>query len=160
MKKFFSDFKKFATKGNVVDMAVGVVVGGAFSKIVTALVNNIITPLISLLTGGANFADLSVVLKAEVLDEAGEVIQEAVKLNYGAFLQTVIDFFIIALSIFTVIRIITKAQERLGEKKRLEEEAKKAEEEAKKKAAEEEAKKNSPEVVLAEIRDILKDMKK
>ncbi|MBE6591167.1 MAG: large conductance mechanosensitive channel protein MscL [Ruminococcaceae bacterium] len=160
MKKFFSDFKKFATKGNVVDMAVGVVVGGAFSKIVTALVNNIITPLISLLTGGANFADLSVVLKAEVLDEAGEVIQEAVKLNYGAFLQAVIDFFIIALSIFTVIRIITKAQDKLGEKKRLEEEAKKAEEEAKKKAAEEEAKKNSPEVVLAEIRDILKDMKK
>ena len=160
MKKFFSDFKKFATKGNVVDMAVGVVVGGAFSKIVTALVNNIITPLISLLTGGANFADLSVVLKAEVLDEAGEVIQEAVKLNYGAFLQAVIDFFIIALSIFTVIRVITKAQEKLGEKKRLEEEAKKAEEEAKKKAAEEEAKKNSPEVVLAEIRDILKDMKK
>ena len=110
-------FKKFAFKGNVVDMAVGVVIGGAFGKIVTSLVNDLITPLISLLTGGANFSELFVILNAKGADTAAIKTIEAAKeagfatLNYGNFIQTVIDFFIIALSIFMFVSLIQKSRE-------------------------------------------------
>ncbi|MCI9576684.1 MAG: large conductance mechanosensitive channel protein MscL, partial [Clostridiales bacterium] len=99
MKKFIREFKEFAMKGNVVDMAVGVVVGGAFSKIISSLVADIIMPAISLLTGKVNLTDLSFTL------QTGE---EPIVLPYGMFLQTVLDFFIIALSIFFVIKIINR----------------------------------------------------
>ena len=105
---FLQDFKAFAMKGNVIDMAVGVIIGGAFGKIVTALVNDVIMPTIGLLVGGINFKDLKVILSPEVLNEAGEIEKAAVTLNYGNFLQQTFDFIIIALSIFTIIRIITK----------------------------------------------------
>lgn len=132
MKKFLAEFKAFAMKGNVIDMAVGVVVGGAFSKIVTALVNNIITPLIGLATGGTNFADLKYVLKAAELAEDGvTVLTPENAILYGAFIQTVIDFFIIAFSIFIVIKIIGKVNETINAKKLAEAAAKKAEEDAK-----------------------------
>lgn len=116
MSKFFEDFKKFAMKGNVVDMAVGVVVGGAFSKIVTSLVNDIIMPLFSLFTQSVEFTSLKLVMRPAVLNEAGEVIQAEAAITYGAFLQNVVDFLLIALSIFVFIRIATKVGEKLRKK--------------------------------------------
>ena len=148
-------FKKFAFKGNVIDMAVGVVVGGAFGKIVTSLVNDLITPLISLLTGGANFSELFVILNAKGADTAAIKTIEAAKeagfatLNYGNFIQTVIDFFIIALSIFMFVSLIQKARDISEAKKKAEEEAAKAEAPA-------EPPKPTTEELLTEIRDLLK----
>lgn len=166
---FFSDFKAFISKGNIVDMAVGVVIGGAFGKIVTSLVSDIITPLISLLTGKANLSEMYACLNPShlaALVEGGEgVTFEAVNyptvaaaqaagyatLNYGAFIQSIIDFLIIAFSIFLVLRIIMKSKEKL------EALTKKKEEEAT--AAEEPAAPAGPtsEELLTEIRDLLKE---
>ena len=129
MKKFFSDFKEFAMKGNIIDMAVGVIIGGAFGKIVTSLVNDIITPLISLLTGAVSLDKLSVTLREAVM-EGEEVVKEALTLNYGAFIQSIIDFLIIARSIFCVLRMIMKAQQKLESLKKKEEEEAAAEEPA------------------------------
>ena len=117
MGKFIEDFKAFALKGNVVDMAVGVIIGGAFGKIVTSVVNDVIMPPLGVLIGGVNFKDLKLVIKdaiPEQLDEAGNVVQAAVAevtLNYGAFIQNVVDFLIIALAIFFMIKGITKLTE-------------------------------------------------
>ncbi len=116
---FFSDFKAFITKGNVMDMAVGVVIGGAFSAIVNSLVNDIIMPLLNLATGDG-VQGLSVVLNGvEKYLADGSINPEAVLWNYGNFLQTIINFLIIALCIFTTLRIITnirKASEKIAEK--------------------------------------------
>ena len=129
MKKFFSDFKEFAMKGNILDMAVGVIIGGAFGKIVTSFVNDIISPLIGRLTGAVSLDKLSVTLKEAVM-EGEEVVKEALVLNYGAFIQSIIDFLIIALSIFIVLRLIMNAQKKLEAlKKKEEEEAEEEEEE-------------------------------
>ena len=152
---FIQDFKAFAMKGNVIDMAVGVIIGGAFGKIVTSLVNDIIMPPIGILVGGVDFKDLKLVLQSsqeEVLNEAGEVITPAVAevtLNYGNFLQQTFDFLIIALSIFCMIRIITK----LGEMRKKEEEA------AAKAAPAPAPKPSAEEKLLTEIRDLLRDRK-
>ncbi|MCQ2302071.1 MAG: large-conductance mechanosensitive channel protein MscL [Bacteroidales bacterium] len=106
----FKEFKEFAVKGNVMDMAIGVVIGGAFGKIVTSLVSDLIMPLIGAATGGLNFTDWKWVVRPEVaeqVNEAGEVIQQAVPaltLNYGNFLQVIFDFLIIAFSIFLVVK--------------------------------------------------------
>lgn len=144
MKKFFSDFKAFALKGNIVDMAIGVVIGGAFGKIVTSLVNDIITPLIGLLTGNISLADLKLVLAPAVLDSAGEVMTPELAVTYGAFLQTIIDFLIIALSIFVVMRIAMNAHKKLDDLKKKEEEA-----------PQEEEKKDTELSVLLEIKELL-----
>lgn len=149
MKKFFEDFKAFALKGNILDMAVGVVIGGAFGKIVSSLVADIITPLISLATGSLNFTDLKWVFKEAVM-EAGEVVTPEVAMTYGNFLQTVIDFLIIALSIFVVLRIIMNAEKKLASLKKAEEE----------KVEEAPAEPEDTEVtLLKEIRDMLKNQK-
>lgn len=104
--KFLSEFKAFAMRGNVIDMAVGVIIGGAFSKIVSSVVADIIMPPIGLLIGGVNFTDLKWVMKpAEVVDG---VEKAAVTLNYGNFLQATFDFLIIAFSIFLFIKLIAK----------------------------------------------------
>ena len=100
---FIQDFKAFALKGNVVDMAVGVIIGGAFGKIVTSIVNNIIMPPIGLAVGGVDFSDLKLTLKEAVMN-GEEVVSEAVTWNYGAFLQNVIDFLIVALCIFFIVK--------------------------------------------------------
>ena len=100
MKRFFTDFKAFVSKGNVVDMAVGVVIGAAFGKIVSSLVDNIIMPAISLLTGSINISELAVTIPSTT--------GEPISLQYGLFLQNVIDFFIIAFTIFVCIKIIGK----------------------------------------------------
>lgn len=116
---FFSDFKAFITKGNVMDMAVGVVIGGAFSAIVNSLVNDIIMPLLTLATGDG-VQGLSIVLNGvEKYLEDGSVNPEAVLWNYGNFLQSIINFLIIALCIFTTLRIIMnikKASEKIADK--------------------------------------------
>ena len=107
MKKFFSEFKDFAMKGNVVDMTVGVIIGAAFGKIVTSLVNDIIMPAIGMLTGGVNFSDHKWVIQKAV-EQAGEVITPEVAITWGAFIQTIIDFIIIAFCIFIAIKFVNK----------------------------------------------------
>lgn len=99
---FIKEFKEFAMKGNVIDMAVGVVIGGAFGKIVSSLVGDIMMPIIGVITGGVNFTDLKLTLK-DAVDGA-----PAVTINYGSFIQTTIDFLIIAFCIFIAIKAINK----------------------------------------------------
>ncbi len=115
MGKFLTDFKEFALKGNVVDMAVGVIVGGAFGKIVTSLVNDIIMPVISLCTGSVKFTDLKATLSPEETNAAGEVVKEAVTFNYGMFIQNIVDFLIIAICIFVAIRMAMKLKKKEAE---------------------------------------------
>ena len=124
-KGVFSDFKDFISQGDVLDLAVGVIMGGAFGKIVTSIVNDLIMPPIGVIIGGVDFKDLKWVMKEaipEQLDEAGNVVQKAVAevtLNYGAFIQNVIDFLIIAFCVFMLVKFITK----LTTKKKAEEPA-------------------------------------
>jgi large conductance mechanosensitive channel protein len=101
---FLTDFKAFALRGNVVDMAVGVIIGGAFGKIVSSLVADVIMPPIGVLLGGVDFTDLSIKLKDAVLDAEGQVVEPEVVLNYGNFIQNVVDFLIIALVVLLMIR--------------------------------------------------------
>lgn len=105
---FLQDFKAFAMKGNVIDMAVGVVIGGAFGKIVSSVVADVIMPPIGLLVGGVNFTDLKWVMKAATYGADGKQTAAAVTLNYGNFLQATFDFIIIAFSIFLFIKLITR----------------------------------------------------
>ncbi|MDE6269921.1 MAG: large-conductance mechanosensitive channel protein MscL [Muribaculaceae bacterium] len=114
MGKFLSDFKEFAMRGNVVDMAVGVVIGGAFGKIVSTLVGDVIMPAVGLLTGGADFTGWKYVIKAAYVDAAGAQVPE-VAIAYGAFIQAVIDFIIIALCIFAIIRVLMKFKKKQEE---------------------------------------------
>lgn len=128
--KTLDEFKKFISRGNVIDLAVGVIIGGAFTGIVNSLVTNIITPLISVVTGKVNIADLSVKVTDELV------------IPYGLFLQSVIDFLLIAICVFAIVKAINKVREKF-EKKEAEEAAPPAP--------------SKEEVLLTEIRDILKD---
>ncbi|WP_107690895.1 large-conductance mechanosensitive channel protein MscL [Campylobacter concisus] len=130
---FISEFKEFAMRGNVIDMAVGVVIGGAFGKIVSSLVGDVIMPVVGVITGGVNFTDLKLTLK-EAVDSA-----PAVTINYGSFIQTMVDFLIIAFCIFCVIKALNSL------KKKPVEEAPAAEPETPTDIA-----------LLTEIRDLLK----
>ncbi len=103
MKKILQEFKQFAMRGNVIDMAVGIIIGGAFGKIVSSIVADIIMPAVGLLAGGVNFTDLKIVLKQAVM-EGDTVISPAVSINYGNFLQVTFDFIIIAFSVFMLIK--------------------------------------------------------
>ncbi len=153
MKKFIEEFKAFIAKGNVIDMAVAVVIGTAFNKIVSSLVNDVIMPLVGLFVGKMNVAELKWVITPAVLDESGAVVTAETALKYGSFIQTIIDFLIIALSIFIMLKVVLGAKEKLHLGKKPEEEA--AEEDA----AEEE-KAPTTEELLTEIRDLLaKDTK-
>ncbi len=105
--KIIQEFRQFAIKGNVVDMAVGIIIGAAFGKIVSSLVNDVIMPPIGLAIGGVDFTDLKAVLKPAGMDAAGNPI-EAVTLNYGAFLQTTLDFLIVAFAVFMLIKAINR----------------------------------------------------
>jgi len=136
--KMWKEFKDFAFKGNVIDMAVGVVIGGAFGKIVTSLVSDIITPVIALITGGTDLKNLKY-----VFTPATEEVAESA-LNYGMFLQNIIDFLIIAFSIFMFVKIINVAKKKFEKKQEAVEEA-------------EEAKGPSTEDLLTEIRDLLRE---
>ncbi len=145
---FLQDFKAFAMRGNVIDMAVGVIIGGAFGKIVSSVVADVIMPPIGLLVGGVNFTDLKLVMKdavPEVVNEAGEVIQAAapaVTLNYGNFLQMTFDFLIIAFAVFMFIRMIGKLSRKKEEKPA---------------APPAPPAPSKEEVLLTEIRDLLKE---
>ena len=138
---FLQEFKAFAMKGNVVDMAVGVIIGGAFGKIVSSVVADVIMPPLGLLIGGVNFTDLKWVMKPVEVVDGKEI--AAVTLNYGNFLQATFDFLIIAFSIFMFIKLITK----LTEKKKAEAPA----------APPAPPAPSKEEVLLTEIRDILKE---
>lgn len=129
---FMKEFREFAMRGNVVDMAVGVVIGGAFGKIVSSLVADLIMPVLGLFTGGVDFKDLHIVLKEAV----GEV--PAVTLNYGVFVQNIVDFVIIAFAIFLVIKGINKMKKPVEE------------------APAAPAEPSNEEKLLTEIRDLLK----
>lgn len=168
MKKttFFKDFKAFITKGNVIDMAVGVVIGGSFGKIVTGLVNYIINPFVALFVKSGSLDSVKTVITPEVLDEAGEVVTAEVAILWGTWAQTVIDFLITAICIFVVLRIIMTMKNALEAKKIAAEKAKAEEEKAKadeaatalkaRQDALEEAQLNQAKL-LEEIRDILKN---
>ena len=113
---FWEDFKKFITKGNVVDMAVAVVIGGAFGKITTGLVNYIITPLTSIFLGEIDLTGVKTVLFPEELNEAGEVVKAEIAILWGSWIQTIVDFLIIAFVIFVLLRILMRIKNKLGEK--------------------------------------------
>lgn len=138
MKKFLQDFKDFAMKGNVVDMAVGVVIGAAFGKIVSSLVNDIIMPLVGVLTGGTNFSEFKFILKPAAEGEGGEIIPE-VAVNWGMFVQNIVDFLIIAFCIFLAIKVVGRLRRKQAEEPKPEE-----------------PKGPSQEELLTEIRDLLK----
>ena len=106
------EFRDFAMRGNVVDLAVGVVIGGAFGKIVSSLVSDVIMPPIGLALGGVNFTDIKVTLKDAILDATGAVTAPAVTLNIGSFIQTVFDFTIIAFAIFMIVKLMNAAKKK------------------------------------------------
>ena len=157
MKKFFKEFKEFITRGNVLDMAVGIIVGSAFTAIITALVANILTPLINWIPGADNTGALQVVLRKAVLDEAGNVLTEALVIDFGAVISAVITFLITAFVLFIILKTINSIRKK-GEK--LREQLKKTEEEEiKDVAAESPAPVTQIETtddILREIRDLLK----
>ena len=107
MKKTLQEFKAFALRGNVIDMAVGIIIGGAFGKIVSSLVSDLLMPALGVLIGGIHFNNLKFVIKQAVIED-GKTISPEVTLNYGNFIQVTIDFLIIALSIFILIKLISK----------------------------------------------------
>ena len=145
----FKEFKDFAIRGNVVDLAVGVIIGGAFGKIVTSLVNDLIMPPIGFLIGGVKFTDLKITIKEAVLDKADKVLEPAVTVNYGTFIQMVFEFFIIAFAVFMMVKLMNRMH--LSTKK---EEAAKA---AANPAPEPEPTKEQK--LLTEIRDLLKEQR-
>ena len=158
MKNFFKEFKEFITRGNVLDMAVGIIVGGAFTAIITALVNNILTPLINWIPGADNTGALQVVLRQAVLDDAGNVITPALIIDFGAVISAVITFLITAFVLFLIVKTVNTV--RAGGKKAREKRKKKGEEEVKEEVVEEPAAPVVPPVttedLLKEIRDLLK----
>jgi len=141
---FISEFKEFAMKGNVMDMAIGVIIGGAFGKIVSSLVDDVLMPLVGKLTGGVNFADLFVTLgDGEFKSLAAAKEAGAAVLAYGQFIQNIVDFLIVAFCIFLMLKAINKLNRKKEEIP----------------APAEESAPSKEEVLLTEIRDLLKDKK-
>lgn len=116
-KGFFAEFKKFIARGNVLDMAVGVIIGGSFGKIVTGLVNYIINPFVGIFVKGGSLDSLKTVITPEELNEAGEIVQKEVAILWGTWLQTIIDFLITALCIFLIIRVAGRVRDALEYKR-------------------------------------------
>ena len=147
MKKFFEEFKTFAMRGNVIDMAVGVVIGGAFGKITTSIVNDIIMPLISMITGGVDFSQWKWVLKETVLDAEGTVVSAEVAVKFGSTIAIILDFVIIAFAVFCLVKALNSLR-------------RKKEEPAPEPDPEPEAPPApTAEELLTEIRDLLKEQK-
>ena len=137
MGKILSEFKEFAMKGNVVDMAVGVIIGGAFGKIVSSLVNDVIMPVVGIATGGLDFKEHKLILKAAVMN-GDEVVTPEVAMTYGVFIQNIVDFLIIAFCIFMAIKFMNRFKKKVEE------------------APAAPAQPTKEEVLLTEIRDLLK----
>ena len=123
MKNFMEEFKKFISRGNVLDMAIGVVIAGAFGKITTSLVNDLLMPFIAYVCGSRDMTAMNVVLREEVVNEAGEVIQKGITLGFGTFVGTIVDFLLIAFTVFMIVRAFNKAKEKAEAKKKAAEEA-------------------------------------
>lgn len=142
-----SEFKAFILKGNIIDMAVGVIIGGAFSKIVTSLVNDILMPVLGAIGGGASLAEYKYVISQAVIDEAGNVVTPESAVMYGSFIQNIIDFLIIGVCMFAAIKAVAKVTAAFSR--------------AEEKEAEAEAEPAGPtqEELLTEIRDLLKEKK-
>ena len=157
MKKFFEEFKAFAMRGNVIDLAVGVVIGGAFGKITTSIVNDIIMPVIGVITGGLNFSDWKIVLKEAVTSlgaDGVEIVEKAeVAITFGNTIAVIIDFIIIAFAVFCMVKAINGMHAKAEALRKKEEEEAVVEEPAP--AAEPEP--SAEEKLLAEIRDLLKE---
>ena len=132
MKKIINEFKEFISKGNVLDLAVGVIIGGAFQKIVTSLVNDVFMPILGIVIGGLDFTNLSIKFKDATI-------------NYGLFLQNIIDFLIMAFCIFIIIKMFNNIRKKLEHKEEVKEEVKPV--------------KSNEEILLEEIRDLLKEKK-
>lgn len=145
-KSFFTEFKEFISKGNVLDMAVGVIIATAFGKITTSLVNDVLLPFIGWLFGGMDLSKLNIVLRAAETDAAGTVVKEAVTIGIGTFIGAVIDFILVAFVVFLIVKAFNKARS-LTERNKKEEEKK------------EPPKPSNEEVLLTEIRDLLKEGK-
>ena len=148
MKKFMEEFKAFAMRGNVIDMAVGVIIGGAFGKITTSLVNDIIMPLVSILTGGVDFSAWKWVLKEAVM-EGSEVVAPEIAVNFGNLISVILDFIIIAFAVFCIVKAINNMHDKLS----------KPEPEAEPET-EEDPEPTKEELLLVEIRDLLKEQSK
>ena len=134
MRKILKEFKEFISKGNVLDLAVGVIIGGAFSKIVSSLVNDVLMPLLGVIIGGLDFSNLSIKFKDATI-------------NYGLFIQNIVDFILMAFCIFIFIKIVNKLKDGFNKKEEIKEEIK-------------EVPKSNEEKLLEEIRDLLKDNNK
>ena len=145
MKKIIAEFKEFISRGNVMDMAIGVIIATAFGKITTSLVNDVLMPFISWLVGARDMSALNLLVRPEVLNDAGEVVQESITIGFGPLLGTVIDFIFVALVVFVIVKAANMARARLEKQKEAEEEA----------APEP----SNEEKLLAEIRDLLKNQK-
>ena len=152
MKKFFEEFKAFAMRGNVIDLAVGVVIGGAFGKITTSIVNDIIMPFVSILTGGVNFSEWKIVLKEAVLDASGAEVAKEVAITYGNTIAIIVDFIIIAFSVFCMVKAINTMRAKAEALRKKEEE-----EAAPPPAPPAPPAPSAEEVLLTEIRDLLKN---
>lgn len=146
MKKFFDEFKEFISKGNVMDMAIGVIIATAFGKITTSLVNDVFMPLIGMLIGGIDLGTLNITLSPAVVDEAGAVVKEAVVVGIGTFLTTVIDFILVAFVVFLVVKAFNSAKAKLEKPAEPEPEP-------------EDPEPTKEELLLTEIRDLLKEKK-
>ena len=133
MKKVINEFKEFISKGNVLDLAVGVIIGGAFQKIVTSLVNDVFMPILGIVIGGLDFTSLTIKFKDATI-------------NYGAFIQNIIDFLLMAFCIFIIIKVFNNLKNKLDKKEEVIEEVI-------------EVKKTNEEILLEEIRDLLKEKK-
>ena len=147
--KILDEFKTFISRGNVLDMAVGLIIGSAFTAIVNSLVSDLLMPLLSMITGKVDFTEWKFVMQEAELNEAGEEISAAISLNYGSFIQYIINFLLIAVSVFLLIKVINVIREKAERKKKEEEAA----------AAEEPAAPDPQIVLLEEIRDLLKEKK-
>ena len=147
MKNLIAEFKEFIMRGNVVDMAVGVIIATAFGKITTSLINDVIMPFIGWVTGSRDMTALNILVRPEIVDEAGDVVQAAITIGFGTFVATVVDFLLVALVVFFIMKASNKA-------KAIAEDLKKKEEEE---AAEEEPAGPTTEELLAEILAELKN---
>ena len=151
MKKYFQEFREFAVKGNVVDLAVAVIIGAAFGKIVSSLVADIVMPLVSFVAGGLDFTVWKIVLRSAIIGQAGEILEPELVLSAGNFIQNIFDFLVIALSVFMMVKILNRVKNKLAQEFLAKKEAEKTTEKV-----EVPVLLSKDQELLVEIRDLLK----